>query len=527
MAHRVLNSDILDNKDFWKSKTVLLPEYDRRAAGITSLCFSAGRMAYGHTADILQDLLNSENSNGIMAGIETYAQRYVNELAACDYLVTQLIYENEKDRVVPKIQGAIKTVLFVDSDTKNLTWDRMMDFARDPGVQFATINAPEGAYGVAYSEGDEYAEPVSKAVKDDLVRGTVMSDAGKWTAFALERFKARLPFSLVSCTNFSANGYHTQATLKMMAKSWEEKGFAGPGFIAYLSDPGTFAFPNTMIDRIAVPSGEQAGQVLDSLEITSPVVVTENARYWAIEDLFPAGRPDFETADGVFVEKDYHDVKKYEDMKLRILNMSHSLIAGLGVLLGYQGPFGIYRAMQDKDIRKLIDTIISIVLETVDAPRSMAPADFAKDTIERLNNPNIPDDPMRIALNASTKMKPRFLDTFFEGEKKGISQEKLDCVLLAVAGYVRYALGVDDHGKEYQLENDPIKDLIASCGTQAQLGEPSSVSALKDLIAHKSMGKDLYTHGETGNKIEQMVKDMLEEPGSVRKKVQEVLEKIV
>ncbi|MBD3346743.1 MAG: hypothetical protein GF401_16935 [Chitinivibrionales bacterium] len=526
MASAVLNQKLLNDKDFWENKTVLLPAYERQTAPIKSLCFSAGRMAYGHTGDILQDLLNKVPESGVMVGIETYAQRYVNELASCDYLVTQLIYENEKDKVVPKIQGSLQSVLYVDSDRNALAWNRMIDLARNPEVQFATINAPEGAYGMAYHEGDEFAEPLSKTVKEDMEAGTVLSDAAKWTAFALERFKAGLNFAMVSCTNFSANGFYTKATLKTVGKAWESKGFAPQGFVDYLSDPKRFAFPNTMIDRIAVPAGEQAQQILDNLGIMSTVVVTEKARYWAIEDLFPAGRPDFETVDGVFVESDYNDVKKYEDMKLRILNMSHSVIAGLGVLLGYQGQYGIYRAMQDKDIRKLIDTIISIVLETVDAPRSMTPADFAKDTIERLNNPNIPDDPMRIALNASTKMKPRFMDTFFEGEKKGIPQEKLDCVLLPVAGYIRYALALDDQGKEYQLENDPIKDLIQSCGAQAQLGEPSSVHALKELIAHKSMGKDLYTHGETGKKIEQMVKDMLEGPGGVRKKVQEVLEMI-
>ena len=78
------------------------------------------------------------------------------------------------------------------------------------------------------------------------------------------------------------------------------------------------------------------------------MVVTEKARYWAVEDIFPAGRPKFEKAEGVFMEKSYQEIKKYEDMKLRILNMSHSLIAGLGVLLGYRGKYGIYNAMQEQ-----------------------------------------------------------------------------------------------------------------------------------------------------------------------------------
>jgi fructuronate reductase len=278
----------------------------------------------------------------------------------------------------------------------------MMELARDPRVQFATINAPEGAYGVTYN-GGEFAEPQSANVKKDLQDGSVLSDPGKWTAFALERFKAGLPFAMVSCTNFSGNGHVTGATLRMMARGWEEQGKAPKGFVAYLSDPKRFSFPNTMIDRIAVPPDDVALAVMETIGVRSNIVVTEKVRYWAVEDLFPAGRPALQDAEGVFVCPDYDDVKRYEDMKLRILNMSHSTIAGLGVLLGYRGKYGIYNAMQDKDMTAVIGKIIDLVIRTIDRPKGIDPRDFAKDAIARLNNPNIPDDPMRIALNGSTK----------------------------------------------------------------------------------------------------------------------------
>ncbi|MBD3421874.1 MAG: hypothetical protein GF398_17320 [Chitinivibrionales bacterium] len=526
MAQRLLTRKLLSQTDFWESKNVELPRYDGAQLPVTALCFSAGRMAYGHTGDIIQDLIKSGNANGVMCGIETYAARYCAELAACDYLMTQLVYDNEQGNARPKILGSIPSVLYVDANRESLTFKKMLEFARNPEVQFATINAPEGAYGVNY-QGGEFVEPVSARLKDDLVNGSVNSDPARWTAFARARFEAGLPFAFVSCTNFSGNGHYTAATIRTVAKAWEEKGFVPRGFLGYVSDPRRFACPNTMIDRIAVPADDRAQRILQELEITSNLVVTEKARYWAIEDLFPAGRPEFEKAEGVFVESTYDNVKRYEDMKLRILNMSHSVIAGLGVLLGYRGAYGIYQAMQDKDIRHLIDRIIALVVETVPSPKSMSTEQFAKDTIARLNNPNIPDDPMRIALNASTKMAPRFMDTYFAAQEAGIGKREIDLVLVPVAGFLRYTCGVDDAGDTFELEDDPIKDKLEACGGEAAIGKPSSAAALKILIGDPSiMGKDLYERGSTGTDLANLVTDMLQGKGAVRRTVQTALKEI-
>ncbi len=519
MPHTVLDQKLLDNADFWKDKEVELPKYDRKHMPITSLCFSAGRMAYGHTGDILQDLLNADPEVGGMVGVETFSMRYCTELAASDYLMTQLIVGEQKGEVMPKIQGAIQNVLFVDDKPQSLTWQKLKQLAHDPAVHYATINAPEGAYGVVYS-GGEFVEPVSAAVKQDIAEGTITSDAGKWTAFARERFEAGLPFALVSCTNFSANGHFTGATVRTVAKAWEDQGLAPKGFVTYLSDPSRFSFPNCMIDRIAVPPDAETQKALEALGIVSNIVVTEKTRYWVVEDLFPAGRPPFERAEGVIMENSYLDVKKYEDMKLRILNMCHSLLGGLGVLMGYRGPYGIYRAMQNPDIWETMKRIIDIVIDTTEHPSKMDPRDFAKDAFLRLKNPNIPDDPMRIALNGSTKMLPRFLDTYYAGQAKGMRDEDLDIVLLPVAGFLRYTLGIDDMGDTYELAGDPIRDTLIACGQKAQLGHPDSITAFKELVAEPGiMGRDLFQHGETAKRLLDITARMLKGQGAVKQTV--------
>ena len=89
-----------------------------------------------------------------------------------------------------------------------------------------------------------------------------------------------------------------------------------------------------MVDRI-VPATTDADRAAISerlgVEDAWPVI-TEPFRQWVIEDLFPAGRPSWERS-GVTMVK---DVRPFEEMKLRLLNGSHSSIAYIGLLSGHQ-----------------------------------------------------------------------------------------------------------------------------------------------------------------------------------------------
>lgn len=519
-----LNQKLLDDTNFWANKKVDLPKYDRKKVPIRSIAFAAGRMAFGHTGDILQDLLNVNPSVGQMLGVKSNSLQSAEEFTKSDSLITQFIFENEKDKVTPRIIGAIKDTIYCDGNKKSANWETLLKYARDPQVQFATINAPEIVYGVTFDHKSDFATIVDPKLKADIQNGTIETDPAKWVFFAQERFKAGLKFSYVSCTNFSANGNFTAACMRTIAKGWEDNGFAPKGFFQYLTNPEQVGFPNCMIDRIAVAPDEATKKRLAELGYESPLVVTEKARYWVLEDKFPAGRPPLEKAKGVILENSYAEVKKYEDMKLRVLNMSHSTIAHLGVLLGYKGNYGIYKAINDKNIRKLINNIISIVKRTIPSPLQMSVENFAQDTIERLMNANIPDDPMRIAASGSAKMHPRFLETFFEATEKKLPKEELNQLLLPVAGFIRYTLGVDDKGNQFNLEKDQFLDILKKAGQSTIIGSPVLTPEIKALISHKGiMGKDLYQYGDAGNILEAMVISMLNGNHAVKKTIENYL----
>ncbi len=93
-------------------------------------------------------------------------------------------------------------------------------------------------------------------------------------------------------------------------------------------------FPSTVVDRI-VP----ATTAIDRSDVATFLgmddegpVVTEPFSQWVLEDNFAAPRPAWERAGAIFTT----DVRPYEALKLRLLNGSHSALAYLGLLAGYE-----------------------------------------------------------------------------------------------------------------------------------------------------------------------------------------------
>ena len=108
-----------------------------------------------------------------------------------------------------------------------------------------------------------------------------------------------------------------------------------------------------MVDRI-VPAvtADTLDKIAQLTGVRDPAAVAcEPFRQWVIEDNFVAGRPQWEKAGAELVS----DVLPFEEMKLRMLNGSHSFLAYLGYLAGYQH---INDCMQDENYRRAAHTLM-------------------------------------------------------------------------------------------------------------------------------------------------------------------------
>jgi fructuronate reductase len=163
------------------------------------------------------------------------------------------------------------------------------------------------------------------------------------------------------------------------------------------------------------------------------------------------GRPDWDRAGAQFVQ----DVVPFEMMKLRMLNGSHSFLAYLGYLGGYET---IAEAMTNSAYR---NAVLALMLEeqapTLSMPEGTDLAGYAELLIARFTNPSLKHRTWQIAMDGSQKLPQRLLDPIRLHLAKGEDYRHL---ALGVAGWIRYVSGVDEKG-------DPI-DVVDPLAAQYQ-----------------------------------------------------------
>ena len=137
---------------------------------------------------------------------------------------------------------------------------------------------------------------------------------------------------------------------------------------------------------------------------------------------------------------------------------------------------------------------------------------------KRIPNPFLNDTPQRIATDTSQKVPVRFGAAI----KSYLAREDLDAagltaIPLAIAGWLRYLLAVDDSGNPMTCSSDPMLETLQSQLQGITLGIPESADGkLQPLLSNAVLfGTDLNAAG-LGGKIEGFFKEMLAGPGAVR-----------
>lgn len=216
---------------------------------------------------------------------------------------------------------------------------------------------------------------------------------------------------------------------------------------------------------------------------------------------------------------DRDTVNNTEKMKVTTcLNPLHTALAVYGCLLGYDS---IAAEMKDPQLKALVEKIgyvegIPVVVD----PKILSPMDFIHEVIDkRLPNPFMPDTPQRIATDTSQKVAIRFGETV----KSYIAREDLDpasltYIPLAIAGWLRYLLAVDDKGQAMECSADPMLSTLQEQLAGVKLGRPETASdeVLAPILSNTALfGVDLCRAG-VAVKVGEMLREELAGPGAVR-----------
>ncbi|NWK76654.1 mannitol dehydrogenase family protein [Aquitalea sp. LB_tupeE] len=292
----------------------------------------------------------------------------------------------------------------------------------------------------------------------------------------LRRQRGLPAFAVLSCDNMPANGVITRQVLMQLAVLQNDVGMAE--WVAQ-----HVACPSSMVDCIVPMVSEVTRTRIRALlgGVDDRVgVACEPFRQWVIEDHFPQGRPAWERVGVQLVA----DVSPFEEMKLRMLNGSHSFLAYLGYLAGYTH---ISDCMQDAALAQLVHHLMVHEQAVTLADTPQPAEEYAASLLQRFRNPALPHQTWQIAMDGSQKLPQRLLAPIRVHLARG---SRFDCLALGLAAWMCYVSGIDEQGRVIDVR-DPlaaeIRMLLHSRGPAM-----SSVQALLQL--EQVFGADLPRH---------------------------------
>ena len=157
-----------------------------------------------------------------------------------------------------------------------------------------------------------------------------------------------------------------------------------------------------------------------------------------------------------------------------------------GCLLGYTK---IADEMKDADIVALVTRLGYVEgLPVVTDPGIVSPKAFLDEVVQqRLPNVFMPDDPRRIATDTSQKVGVRFGETIKSYIAAGKDLNSLVSVPLALAGWMRYLLAVNDAGEEMEVSDDPLKEMLQASRGGWWNDSASYQGQLKPILANANI----------------------------------------
>ena len=416
--------------DAIRTRGIQVMDYDRSIVTPGIVHLGIGAFHRAHMAAYVDSLLARHPSWGII-GASLRRPDTRDALEPQDFLYTLAI--RDASGTTPRIIGSILDVL--DANTQRA---QLIETMADPAIRIVSLTVTEKGYCHDPSTG-ELDEKHPDIVHDLTHPDTPISAPGIIVAaLELRQRRGLAPFTVMSCDNLPSNGKTAGRIVRRLAE------LRGAGVADYVQ---TVSFPSTMIDRI-VPATTDADRIIvadiTGLDDAWPIM-TEPFTQWVIEDDFPAGRPPFETVGAELVE----DVEPFELMKLRMLNGSHSTMAYLGYLSGYQY---VNEAIADAGMHQLIHGLMTEeAMPTLPMSRTTLEA-YRDQLLARFANPALKHRTWQIAMDGTQKLPQRLLGTIRDRLK---AAQPFPRLALGVAAWMRYVTGIDEAGQPIDVK-DPL-----------------------------------------------------------------------
>ncbi|WP_419235902.1 mannitol dehydrogenase family protein [Serratia fonticola] len=435
----------------------IVPQYDRSKLVPRLVHLGFGAFHRAHQA-VYADILAQEHGSdwGYCEINLIGGEQQIADLKQQDMLYS--VAEMSADAWQCRVVGVVKQALHAQIDGLDAVFQAMAQ----PEVAIVSMTITEKGY--CHSPATGQLQLDHPLIVGDLANPHHPQSAVGVIVAALAQRKAaeQSAFSVMSCDNMPENGHVTRNVITTYAKALD------PALATWIETHVTF--PSTMVDRI-VPAvtPDTLAQVAQQTGVQDPAAVAcEPFRQWVIEDNFVAGRPAWEQAGAELVS----DVLPFEEMKLRMLNGSHSFLAYLGYLAGYPH---ISDCMQDEHyVKAARHLMLAEQAPTLNTPGTDLEK-YADSLLARYRNTALKHRTWQIAMDGTQKLPQRMLDSVRWHLANG---SDFDCLALGVAGWMRYVGGKDEQGQPIDI-SDPLREEIARRVANSAEGEPRVMALLQ------------------------------------------------
>lgn len=367
----------------------------------------------------------------------------------CLYSVTQ----RQRGSAQASVVAAIRQALFAQGQ-----WDQLCSLMAAPSTCVLTLTVSEKGYRMHPTTRRLLADDPD--VGADALGRPPVSVVGQLARGLQARARGQgPPLTVLCCDNMPANG----ATLSQLVNDFCAllPGREGDALGSWVS--ANVTFPSSVVDRI-VPAAtqqdrEEAAQLIGAED--EAAVVTEPFCQWVIQARFASPRPSWERAGASLVP----DVGPYEQMKLRLLNGSHSALAYLGALCGHDlisdvsaaPSFEAYTAL-------LMDTDMT---PTLDVPTGFDLSGYKRSLRDRFANPALRHRTSQVAMDGTQKLPYRLVAP---ANARLAAGQLPRYIALAIAAWMRYvSAGHDDQGRPLTID-DPLAERLRTAAGGASSG---------------------------------------------------------
>ncbi len=320
------------------------------------------------------------------------------------------------------INASISRVL-----TAQTQWDSVLTCAENPLLQIVLSNTTE--VGISLT-------------KESISNNPPASFPGKLLAFLYKRYQyfkgaADAGMVIVPTELISNNG----SLLKSIVLELAEFNQLEKAFINWLNESNDFC--NSLVDRI-VP-GMLAAKEKEAAEkelgyIDNLMIMSEPYSLWAIETSQARSKSILSFSQVNEGVKLADDIQKFKEIKLRLLNATHTFSCGVAILAGFQT---VREAMDAGYFRKYVTDLMLQEIKPLLVGNLISEQDatsFANNVIDRFRNPFIKHKWINISAQFSLKMAMRNLPLIKKHYASNTQEPSL--MLFGFAAYILFMQSV-------------------------------------------------------------------------------------